>query len=358
VPRPKPPRIALLALLPATVLFQLLAARHPEVVERAFAQGVYRHVASRLACLTAPLPFSLAEALLAVLAALAAWRLRRGVRLSAACLWRGLECSGVAYALFLLLWGLNYARRPLAASVGVELRPASTAELTDLARGLAAALGPLRRGLPEDEAGVLRLGDGRRGALSRVAAGVARAAARQPVLDGSCARPKAAWLSPVLSRLGITGIYVPFTGEPHVNVDAPDPEIPFAAAHELTHQRGIAREDEANFAGYLACRLHPDRDFRYSGVLAATLYTLGALDAVDRAAAEELARGLDPGVRRDVDAIERWAARHAGPVRDAAERVNDAYLRSQGQAEGARSYGRMVDLLLAERRAGQGPEAP
>ena len=38
--------------------------------------------------------------------------------------------------------------------------------------------------------------------------------------------------------------------------------------------------------------------------------------------------------------------------------MNDAYLRSQGQKDGVRSYGRMVDLLLAERRAarpGGGP---
>jgi hypothetical protein len=30
--------------------------------------------------------------------------------------------------------------------------------------------------------------------------------------------------------------------------------------------------------------------------------------------------------------------------------VNDTYLRSQGQELGVRSYGAMVDLLLAERR--------
>jgi hypothetical protein len=35
---------------------------------------------------------------------------------------------------------------------------------------------------------------------------------------------------------------------------------------------------------------------------------------------------------------------------EAQERVNNAYLRSQGQKEGVRTYGRMVDLLLAERR--------
>jgi hypothetical protein len=36
--------------------------------------------------------------------------------------------------------------------------------------------------------------------------------------------------------------------------------------------------------------------------------------------------------------------------------VNDAYLRSQGQDQGVASYGRVVDLLLAERRAAAAPE--
>jgi hypothetical protein len=30
--------------------------------------------------------------------------------------------------------------------------------------------------------------------------------------------------------------------------------------------------------------------------------------------------------------------------------VNNAYLKTQGQKEGVRSYGRMVDLLIAEER--------
>ncbi len=31
--------------------------------------------------------------------------------------------------------------------------------------------------------------------------------------------------------------------------------------------------------------------------------------------------------------------------------MNDAYLKTQGQAAGVQSYGRVVDLLVAERRA-------
>jgi hypothetical protein len=157
-------------------------------------------------------------------------------------------------------------------------------------------------------------------------------------------------LSPLLSRVGIAGIYIPFTAEPLVNGLLPQAELPFSASHEIAHAQGFAREDEANFVGYLACRGHGDPDFRYSGTLVASFYVMSALAGSDAAAARALEDLRSEAVRRDVAAILAWNARYAGALRDAGEKVNDAYLRSQGAREGVRSYGRMVDLLVAERR--------
>ena len=130
----------------------------------------------------------------------------------------------------------------------------------------------------------------------------------------------------------------------------PEPDLPFAISHELAHQRGFAREDEAGYVGYLACRFHPDGDFRYSGALAASVYALNALASVDRAAQRDLAKRRSPAVERDLRALQEWADRHRGRFFKVSRSVNDAYLRSQGQEEGVRSYGRMVDLLIAEHR--------
>jgi hypothetical protein len=153
-----------------------------------------------------------------------------------------------------------------------------------------------------------------------------------------------------MSRLGITGIFFPFTGEAHVNREVPAPDVPFTASHELAHFRGFAREDEASYVGYLACRSHPDQDFRYSGSLVASAYLMGALAEVDPAAARRLQARRSPGVRRDLEALRAWSERYRGRVEAASQRVNDAYLRSQGQKDGIRSYGRMVDLLVADHR--------
>jgi hypothetical protein len=46
-----------------------------------------------------------------------------------------------------------------------------------------------------------------------------------------------------------------------------------------------------------------------------------------------------------------WAERYRGPAERVSQAVNNAYLKTQGQREGVRSYGRMVDLLIAEERA-------
>ena len=348
-------------LLAGALLLQLGASRWPALVEQAFARSFYSWLGGRLACLTAWLPVSLAEMGLLGAGGFGLTRLARalwmGRRPSATRLLEGISAlpviAGILYLTFLLLWGLNYQRQPFAVSAGLEVRPSSVGELASLCGVLVEEANAARGGLPEDGAGVMCLADGPRHALLRTEAGFGAAAQRHAFLAVGCARPKPLLTSAALSWLGLTGIYSPFTGEPNVNMTLPDPELPFAASHEVAHQRGFAREDEANYLGYLACRLHPDPDFRYSGRLAASVYAMNALASRDRAAWQRLEAGRSAGVGRDLVALVAWAESYRGPAERLSARVNDAYLRSQGQAEGVESYGRVVDLLLAERRASQ-----
>ena len=328
-----------------------------EAVERIYVGHVYPLVVRAMSAF-AWLPFSAGEWLAAAAAACATrWifvTLRAGrarwARAVARVTLGLLGTAGWLYLVFLLVWGLSYQRQPFATLAGLDTRPAAAGELLAVTEHLVSRANQLREGLPEDVAGVMLLPGGVSGAAGRASLGFASAAEEVPTLAGPERRVKTPVASVLLWRMGIAGIFNPFTGEANVNHTLPHPDIPFAASHELAHQRGFAREDEANFLGYLACSKHADRDFQYSGALAASLYALRALSGVDREAARRLNQTWAPAVRRDLEAIRSWQARTQGVVGRAARAMNDAYLRSQGQVEGIRSYGRMVDLLIAEHR--------
>jgi hypothetical protein len=350
-----------LSFLAAAGALRYAAGSSPSTVERLFSRGVYPAFGQSVGCATALVPFSVAElGALGLMLGLVWWLTRVARRARRDGSWARaighffgalFVVGSAAYLLFLMLWGLNYQRQPFATTAGLDVRPAPVADLRALSLTLVDQANSLRENVSEDDLGVMRVAGDTPGVLSRVETGLRAAAERYPVLSGRCARPKPLLLSKALSWLGLSGIYVPFTGEPNVNVDPPASELPFSAAHEVAHQRGFAREDEANYIAYLACRLHPDPDFRYSGLLSASIYTQNALLPVDRAAFEATEARRSPAVRRDLEALRSWIAEHQGTAMRVSERVNGAYLKAHGQAEGVRSYGRMVDLLLAEQRS-------
>jgi hypothetical protein len=137
-------------------------------------------------------------------------------------------------------------------------------------------------------------------------------------------------------------------------------------AHEKAHQRGVHREDEANFLGWLAAASSPDPYARYSAAVFAQRHLLWALIPVDEEAARALVAHRLPGVQRDVDDLRAYWAPAEGLTGRVAERVNDAYLRTNRVPDGVASYGRAAELLLlwAERHGGSlpaadgGPEGP
>jgi len=252
----------------------------------------------------------------------------------------------VTYFAFLLVWGLNYRRLPFATLAGLAPSQVEVPALERLGAELVNITNTLRADVREDAAGVMQLDGDLADALERANGGLEEAARTYAPLAGDWGPPKPVYASAVMSFLGIRGIYFPFTGEANVNTSCPASTIPFSACHELAHLRGFAREDEANFIAFVACRAHTDADYRYSGYLAATLYVLKALPA--GATRSRLLTSFAPGVQRDLAEQRRWRERYQTPLADLSERVNDTYLRANGEAAGTRSYGRMVQLLVAE----------
>jgi len=204
--------------------------------------------------------------------------------------------------------------------------------------------------LQENEAGVIMLIGGKEGAFSRASKGYQRASEHIPAFRKVYGRPKPLLFSSVIAYTHIWGIYSPFTGEPNINTKIPEPMIPSTLMHEFAHQLGFAREDEANYISYLACSFHPDADCRYSGSLHALNYSMNAVYSQDKDAWRNLYNKLSDGIKRDLAENAKYYAAYEGPVREITSKTNDVYLKANNQEDGEQSYGRMVDLLLAQYR--------
>lgn len=355
-------RLPVLLLIPLGLGLQLAAAFVPGLAD-AYATSVYPPVSRLYGAMTGWIPFSVAEVLVVVVTvALIAALVRtvRRVRSGRQRLWdafvrfewRGWSWLAVVYFLF-VVWGLNYQRTPLATFAGFDRTRADPDELRALAEDLVDQVNALRTEVREDDTGVMRVSSSRHEALSRTRSGFGPAAELEPaIFRGHAGRAKGLYLlATPMSVFGADGIFLMWTGEPSVNMNVPDPALPFDACHEVAHLTGWAREDEANFVGYLACANHPDSDFRYAGALAALRYVLGALRRSDPEAATELAARLSPAVRRDQEALAAYSRRYRSRLQSVAGASYDLYLKSQGQKEGRASYGMMVRLLLAYRKA-------
>ena len=173
-------------------------------------------------------------------------------------------------------------------------------------------------------------------------------AAEFPCLAADTGRAKPIVCSRLQSILGFTGVYFPFTGEANVNVDAPACLIPATIAHELSHQRMVASENEANFVGIAACLTSGDPVFAYSG----------ALDGLDLSEQRPVLRGprhlvcdrgdvFHPGAVPGLGGRPGLLGRPGVPLEDRAGQTYDAFLKQNGQELGLLSYGACVDLLVA-----------
>lgn len=173
-------------------------------------------------------------------------------------------------------------------------------------------------------------------------------AAEYPALAGHYPRPKPVLVSEILSIQQCSGVYSPFTIEANYNNDMVIYNIPHTICHEMSHLRGFMREDEANFIGYLACLLSDDADFRYSGYMLGWIYAGNALAKVNMDEYTRLHGLLREEVLEQLEENTEFWARYEGEVAEAQEKVNDVYLKANGQPHGVLTYGRVVDLMLVD----------
>ncbi len=263
---------------------------------------------------------------------------RTETRKAAAGAWFSAACLilGILAFLYTACCGVNYYRRPFSGYLELEVRDSTVEELADLCEYLTEKVNETVDTSPYNRTWNTE------GQLAMSALGETF-----PQLAGYYPRPKPLTVSWILSVQQLSGIYSPFTVEANYNQAMTDYNIPHAICHELSHLRGFMREDEANFIGYLACIGSENPSFRYSGYLTGWIYAGNALAAQDRETYMALYMRLNEQTQAHLAANNAFWDRYEGKVAEVANQMNDTYLKINSQTDGVKSYGRMVDLMLA-----------
>ena len=250
----------------------------------------------------------------------------------------------VVYAGFCMLWGVFFYGDDFMNQSGLRTGPVSVEQLQTVTAFFASLASDTATQVERDADGVCAAD--REAILER--SGTLYAALEEdfPCLEGPPLRAKGVKLSRLLSYTDFTGFFFPFTGEANVNTDFPPALFAATVAHELAHQRGVAKEQEANFVAVLACLRNDDPDYTYSAALMAYTYLSNALAKADREAWQTIYDGLDEAVLRDLEAERVYWARFETPVRTVSNTVYENFMYSYDQHLGLRSYGECVDLLV------------
>ncbi len=341
-------------LLIAAVIAIKWIAIYPGVVERYYTYGLYPAVSRALRFLFGWIPISLGDILYGVVLAMIIWKAVRFFRrlfrrqvdraYFITVLQQGIFFILLVYVLFNLLWGLNYNRQGIATQLGLEVKTYSNADLDTLTERLLIRLNDCATHVSHAQ----RDSFNRKKDLFAMSRDAYHSAeAMYPFLAYRPPSVKPSIFSYAGNYLGFQGYYNPFSGEAQVNTTIPHFLEPFVTTHEMAHQLGYGKENEANFVAFLACRTSKAPALLYSMYFDLFNYAVADVAGRDTAVARVYLKRLNPQVVTDIRAYRAFYQQYRTPVETFISWGYGHFLKANNQPGGKRTYNEVVAWLIA-----------
>ena len=341
----------LLTLLILTIIFLFLRIlfRFTYIIENIYSRFFYKNISLVLSKISSIFPFSLSEILIPILISLIIFFIVKNykniitsIKLSPLyfafnSLFIIIATILIVIIIFTTFWGLNYYRKPLL-SYQKEDYSLSEENLLKLAYILSGEANLLKKEITENNINYTtsKINDIVYGEYKNVFN-------EYPFLEMHYSKAKPIGVSELFLYFNISGIYSPFTSEANFNKLVPQFSMPFVISHEMSHQIGIAYEDEANFLAYISCYNSNDKYMNYSAAFMGLLYVMSALDKND--AYKQFLSSINEDVINDIKYYYSFWKKYDKPISTVASKINDTYLKANNQKDGVKSYSRVVRLL-------------
>jgi hypothetical protein len=248
------------------------------------------------------------------------------------------------YVFFYGLWGLNYSRKGVSYQLNLEVKQYSTSDIDTVAGIIQQRLNFYATNIDLKQRDSFNK---KKILFEKAAEAYLYANNTYPFLSYDAQSIKPSLFSYLGNYFGFQGYYNPFSGEAQVNTTIPRFLEPFVSAHEVAHQVGYAKENEANFVAYLACKAYPNNTYRYSMYFDMYLYVITELDNRDSILAKAYRDKLHPQAKKDIDEYRSFLKKYRNQVEPVISWIYDGYLQANDQPEGKRTYNMVVAYLIA-----------
>lgn len=269
-----------------------------------------------------------------------AWTRQRSKKTAKVLLW----IVSLLLFLYVVNCGINYRSASFSEKSGIQTRKYTVEELAEVCRILTEEVQKTEPDIARDEDGRMIFETSEKKNAVRA---MQHLGETYPDFKGYYPEPKGLLFPDFLSWQGLTGVYSPFTVEANYNNAITEYSIPFTMCHELSHLKGFMQEQEANFIAWLACDSSDIPEFQYSAALSGWVYATNMLWDYDPDTYEQLYAALPDGAKADLQAGNEFWDRYEGKIQEVSNKINDAYLKTNGQKDGVESYDKMVDMLVA-----------
>ena len=250
------------------------------------------------------------------------------------------------YIIFVFTLGTGYQGTSVTDKLGVERRGISAEELYETAAALTKAVNEAAKEVTFDRNGSSVMPYSFHELNNKLNDAYVKVSEKYDFIMPMRSRVKPIALSEPMTYTHISGVYTFFTGEANVNINFPDYTNVYTMAHEMSHQRGIAPEDEANFMAYIVCMESDDPYIRYCGAQSLLEYVYSALSRADRELYRKCRSELNARVVGEMAAYNEFFDKYEENIAATVSgTVNNTYLTIQG-TQGTRSYGLVADLAV------------
>ncbi len=322
-------------------------------METGYATGFYPLAASTLRFLFGWIPFSTGDFIYGFFGLWCVIKLTKGIRLliQKKATWNGTASRFIKAATLLLLlylvfnsfWGVNYNRKGIATQIDLSMTKYNTNELKEMNALLVEKTNTAKTSLMNNGTAYWSSAE----LFKQTGLAYKKIDSAYPFLHYNHLSIKPSLWGWLGNYVGFLGYYNPFTGEAQVNTTVPKFLQPFTVCHEVAHQLGYAKENEANFVGYLAASASNDDRFKYSVYLDLFLYSNRNLYGTDSTSARAFANQLLPEVKNDLKEWREFNLRHKNPVEPVIRWLYGKYLESNEQPQGMLSYDEVTSFIIA-----------